>query len=670
MTFFVNNFGQFKEMPAMKKVFISKKGCKSYRQKFVFFLTLVIGLVLTNNLQISAQQALLNESILYTRQQETDEKSVSTVNFIAVPITMAGPGLGAVTSFNFFIEYDPAKLTFEGYLPGAVNNVAVNTQANFITLNWQNPAAPVNCINPVTILNLQFNRIGSGDVALTFLPGSSVGNLQGLLAVEYVNGIVQTYQLSVSANPAEGGTANGGGEYVSGQSVNLLAVPSEGYEFINWTNNGQAVSTDASFTYIMPATNVSLVANFLLKNYQITTNSFPTEGGTTSGGGFYTFGQNVSVSAISNTGYSFLNWTVNGEVVSTSPDYNFSMPSNNLTLWANFQQNEYALSLLAQPSFAGSVTGDGNYFYNSEVTVEASASEGYHFLHWLLNVNVVSTSNIYSFPMPASDLQLTAVFEINFYTIELQADNPEAGNVSGGGEFPYNAQITVNALPNEGYEFIAWTENGQTVSFLNNYIFNVTSNRLLTAVFAEEIVCQAPVNINVTSLGETFATLSWISPSEVQKWDILWGSVGFDTAQSGAFVPQWIENTITLEDLNPQTSYDFYVRAYCNDTVFSDYAGPYMFSTHYTGLFERDSKAIFRIYPNPIRENFTLETIDDLQGLLSYEIMGSTGLSVKKGELIFNKKTVLNTSDLPSGIYFFKGILNNHIFIEKLVLTD
>lgn len=654
----------------MKKVLISKKGCKAYRQNFVFFLTLVIGLILTNTLQISAQQALLNESFPYKSQQETDEKSGSAVNFITVPITMVGPGLGAVTSFNFFIEYDPAKLTFEGYLPGAVNNVAVNTQSNFITLNWQNPAIPVNCINPVTMLNLQFNRIDNGDVALTFLPGSSVGNLQGLLAVQYVNGIVQTYQLSVSAVPANGGTANGSGEYTADQSVILNALPNEGYDFVSWTNNGQVVSTNATFSYTMPATNVSLVANFILRNYQITTNSLPATGGTTSGGGFYTFGQNVNVTATAATGYTFLNWTLNGQIVSTASSYSFSMPASDLSLWANFQQNEYALTLDFEPPMAGSVSGSGNYFYNSAVTVVASPSTAYHFVHWLQNGNVVSTSAAYSFSMPANALHLTAIFEINQYTIALQANNPEGGNVSGGGEFLHNTLIAVNALPNEGFEFIAWTENGLPVSFDQNYEFIVVSNRTLTAIFQVEMLCQKPANILVAALGETFATLSWVSPSEVLKWDILWGSAGFDTAQGGAFVPLWMENSITLEDLNPQSSYDFYVRAYCNDTLVSEWAGPVQFSTHYVSLSEKSGTSVFRIYPNPLRENFTFETFDDFHGLLSYEIINSIGRVVDKSNLTFSKKAVINTAHLPAGIYFFRGIMNNNVFSEKIILRD
>ncbi|MDP2237557.1 MAG: T9SS type A sorting domain-containing protein [Bacteroidales bacterium] len=653
----------------MKKV-LRLKMLRLPEKRLALILLFAFGILITSVSKLSAQKAYFNESVPTVKNIIGDEASNSAVNFITVPITMAGPGLGAVTSFNFFLEFDASKLTFEGYLPGAVNNVAVNTQGNFITLNWQNPAAPVNCINPVTMLNLQFNRIGNGDVALTFLPGSSVGNLQGLLAVTYVNGIVQTYQLTVSANPAQGGMANGGGEYVSGQSVNLQATPSEGYEFVSWTNNGQVVSSNASFSYTMPATNVSLIANFQLKNFQVTTNSLPSSGGTTSGGGFYTFGQNVSVSAIASTGYTFLNWTLNGQIVSTASTYSFTMPASDLSLWANFQQNEYALTLDFEPPLSGSVSGAGNYFYNASVNVVASPSTGYHFLHWLQNGNIVSISAAYSFLMPANALHLTAVFEINQYTIELQANNPEGGNVSGGGEFPYNTQISVNALPNEGFAFIAWTENGLPVSFSHNYAFSVVSNRILTAVFEVEMICQKPVNIIVTALGESFATLSWISPSEVLKWDILWGSAGFDTAQGGAFVPHWMENTITLEDLNPQTSYDFYVRAYCNDALMSEWAGPVQFSTHYVSLAEKSGASTFWIYPNPLREYFTLESLDKLHGLLTYEIINSTGRVVEKSNLIFSKKTVIDTRHLPAGIYFFRGIMNNHVFSEKLILQD
>ena len=70
-----------------------------------------------------------------------------------------------------------------------------------------------------------------------------------------------SYTITVSSEPAEGGTIAGGGIYEQGQSCTLTATAIEGYTFANWTESGSVVSTDASYTFTV-GTDRSLVANF------------------------------------------------------------------------------------------------------------------------------------------------------------------------------------------------------------------------------------------------------------------------------------------------------------------------------------------------------------------------------------------------------------------------
>ena len=71
------------------------------------------------------------------------------------------------------------------------------------------------------------------------------------------------YSVSLSSNPPLGGTTNGGGSFISGFSVTVTATPSGGYVFTNWTEGGNPVSTNASYTFTILATR-TLVANFAL----------------------------------------------------------------------------------------------------------------------------------------------------------------------------------------------------------------------------------------------------------------------------------------------------------------------------------------------------------------------------------------------------------------------
>jgi Divergent InlB B-repeat domain len=65
--------------------------------------------------------------------------------------------------------------------------------------------------------------------------------------------------------------------------------------------------------------------------------SSPATYGTVSGGGTFAEGSSVTVTATPNGTRSFVNWTQNGKVVSTSASYMFTMPSANVTLTAHFK---------------------------------------------------------------------------------------------------------------------------------------------------------------------------------------------------------------------------------------------------------------------------------------------------------------------------------------------
>ncbi|MCI0534973.1 MAG: cohesin domain-containing protein, partial [Verrucomicrobiales bacterium] len=69
------------------------------------------------------------------------------------------------------------------------------------------------------------------------------------------------YTVTLSASPNTGGTPSGGGTFQVGSSVTVVAAPNAGYGFVNWTENGSAVSSSASYTFTLNG-NRNLVANF------------------------------------------------------------------------------------------------------------------------------------------------------------------------------------------------------------------------------------------------------------------------------------------------------------------------------------------------------------------------------------------------------------------------
>ena len=144
------------------------------------------------------------------------------------------------------------------------------------------------------------------------------------------------YTVTLSSNPIAGGTTSGGGTFNSGSSVTITATANNGYTFTNWTENGNVISVNANYTFAL-STNRTLVANFTAAAAMdtVSLSSNPAAGGTTSGGGTFNSGSSVTVIATPNTGYTFTNWTENGNAVSTNASYQFAI-SGNRTLVANF----------------------------------------------------------------------------------------------------------------------------------------------------------------------------------------------------------------------------------------------------------------------------------------------------------------------------------------------
>ncbi|MDB4903275.1 MAG: cell wall/surface repeat protein [Mucilaginibacter sp.] len=71
------------------------------------------------------------------------------------------------------------------------------------------------------------------------------------------------FGVTLSSNPALGGTTTGGGAFNAGSSVTVTASPNAGYTFTNWTKGGVIASTSSSYTFPLNA-NIALVANFII----------------------------------------------------------------------------------------------------------------------------------------------------------------------------------------------------------------------------------------------------------------------------------------------------------------------------------------------------------------------------------------------------------------------
>ena len=287
---------------------------------------------------------------------------------------------------------------------------------------------------------------------------------------------LNTYEIAVTASPAEGGTITGGGTYSHGATCVLTASPNTGYVFDAWTENGVIVSTEAVYGFIVTEAR-SLVAVFLAE-YTVTATASPDEGGSVSGEGLFVEGETCTLTATANTGYTFVNWTENGEEVSTETEYSFTVTTDR-NLVANFGLDIFEITAVSDPETAGTVTGAGTYNYGNTCTLTATPDETHVFVSWIENGEVVSTNAEYQFVVTEAHV-LVAHFASR---IDATALPSEGGSVAGSGIYDDGNTCTLTATVNTGYTFVNWTENGEEVATEAEYAFTVAGNRSLLAHF-------------------------------------------------------------------------------------------------------------------------------------------------------------------------------------------
>ncbi len=154
------------------------------------------------------------------------------------------------------------------------------------------------------------------------------------------------------------------------------------------------------------------------------------------------------IEATPNSGYTFLNWsdgdTNNSRIITLTGD---------ITLTAYFASS-YTVTVTSANDSMGTVSGGGEYAFGSEVTITATAAEGYRFVSW----SDGDTDNPRTVVVN-SDSTFTANFApIMQYTITVSSENDSIGRASGGGIFDEETIITITASARGGYHFKEWSD--------------------------------------------------------------------------------------------------------------------------------------------------------------------------------------------------------------------
>lgn len=131
-----------------------------------------------------------------------------------------------------------------------------------------------------------------------------------------------------------------------GSTVILVATPENGYEFSNWTLNGEVVSTEQEFKTTALG-DMNVVANFVKKSYHVDIVADSEVGSITGAGtGIYEFGTSLRLTAVPTEDYVLKGWLVNGEPVAVGTNNTLDiMIDAAQTVTAVFEREFYRQSM-------------------------------------------------------------------------------------------------------------------------------------------------------------------------------------------------------------------------------------------------------------------------------------------------------------------------------------
>ncbi len=246
----------------------------------------------------------------------------------------------------------------------------------------------------------------------------------------------------------------------AGSSVE--AVPDTGYEFDMWSDG----STDNPRTDTNVTADLGVTASFVILNYSLTYNAG--ECGILNGDSPQTvsYGGNgssveIEVDIESCYHYIFVQWS-DGSTDNPRIDTDVTADIN---VTASFGLDSHTLTYTAgaNGSFSENSTSPQTVEHGSAgSSVEAVADTGYEFVMW----SDESTDNPRTDTNVTADISVTANFQPILYTLSYTASN--GGTLTGEDtnmqsvtqSVPYYGDGTpVIAVPDEGYEFVQWSDH-------------------------------------------------------------------------------------------------------------------------------------------------------------------------------------------------------------------
>jgi len=211
---------------------------------------------------------------------------------------------------------------------------------------------------------------------------------------------LRTYTISATAGSGGSIALAGSIDVTHGGDVTFTMTPDTNYEIENVLVDDASQGPISNYTFANVASDGAIYATFQLIERILTTAVSPAGGGSVTGAGTYTHGENVVLTALEAPCYQFSYWS--GDASGTDNPLNVITDADK-RITANFVLRSYTVNANAAPADGGSVSGDGSYQCGTDATLIASPASGYAFSMWsgdasgtnaTVNITVDSDKNV------------------------------------------------------------------------------------------------------------------------------------------------------------------------------------------------------------------------------------------------------------------------------------
>jgi hypothetical protein len=241
----------------------------------------------------------------------------------------------------------------------------------------------------------------------------------------------QSTKYAVTVNSSTGGTVTTDKDKaIHNDTITLTVIPKPGKQLKSLKYNDTTITlTDGKYSFYMPESDVTVSVEFEDITYPVNIVNGITGGTVSASPSTAAEGTTVTISVTSDDEYQLVrnSLKVNNGAVTVGADNKFTMPSNDVTITAQFEKKAYNVTIgTITGGEHGSVRADKASAEKDEVvTLTITSDAGYRLKEGTLKVNGESVSifgKTYELTMPGRAATITAEFEAFSGTGDISAN--------------------------------------------------------------------------------------------------------------------------------------------------------------------------------------------------------------------------------------------------------